>query len=207
MQIRVKEDSVELEGYVNAIERNSKPLRSRIGRFVERVCKGAFKRSIERNNDIRLLENHNPDRVLASTADGSLELKEDNIGLHARATVTDPTAVQKAKNGDYIGWSFGFYDTPDGVEERIDEETKLPLRKLRDLELREVSILDKTRNPAYEGTLVAVRSDEEYMYYSDPIEDMEIREEVPKQAEEKPEENNAFDYSQWEEMIAEMREE
>ena len=40
------------------------------------------------------------------------------------------------------------------------------------------------------------------------VSEMEIRDDnVPKQAEDKePEENKAFDYSQWEEMIAEMRE-
>ena len=34
MKIQIREDSVEIEGYVNAIERNSKPLMSRIGKFV-----------------------------------------------------------------------------------------------------------------------------------------------------------------------------
>ena len=58
MQIRFNNDSVEIEGYVNAIERFSKPLRSRLGNFIERVKKGAFKRAIERNDNIRLLLNH-----------------------------------------------------------------------------------------------------------------------------------------------------
>ena len=38
MEIRVKEDSVEITGYVNAIERDSKPLLSRVGQFIERIC-------------------------------------------------------------------------------------------------------------------------------------------------------------------------
>lgn len=208
MQIRVKDDSVELEGYVNAIERNSKPLRSRIGRFIERVCKGTFTKAISRNNNIRLLLNHDWNRDLGGTAEGNLELREDSIGLHARATVTDEDVIMKARNGELVGWSFGFFDTPDGVEESVDDETKLPLRKLRDMELREVSILDKTRNPAYEGTLVAVRSDEEYTYYGEPMmSEMEIREDVPKQPETKEAEEIKIDYSKYENMIAEMREE
>lgn len=39
MEIRIKDDSVEIDGYVNAIERLSKPLNSRIGKFVERIKK------------------------------------------------------------------------------------------------------------------------------------------------------------------------
>ena len=50
MQIRVKTDTVEISGYVNAVERRSKPLKSRIGQFMERICKGAFKRAIAQNS-------------------------------------------------------------------------------------------------------------------------------------------------------------
>ena len=49
MEVRIKRDSVEISGYVNAIERNSKPLMSRIGQFIERICKGAFKNALKRN--------------------------------------------------------------------------------------------------------------------------------------------------------------
>lgn len=208
MEIRVKEDSVEVTGYVNAIERNSKPLHSRIGQFVERVCKGCFKRAIGRNDNIRLLLNHNPERELGSTKKGNLELKEDNIGLHARATITDPEVVKLARNGDLVGWSFGFRDTPDGVLQGIDEETKLPLRRVRDMNLEEVSILDRTRTPAYEGTLVTVRSDDEVMFYSEPLmDDLEIREENQPKQHEDVEESKPIDYSQYEKMIEDMREE
>ena len=55
MEIRIREDAVEIQGYVNAIERKSKPLWSRIGQFVERICKGAFKRALERNDNVRFL--------------------------------------------------------------------------------------------------------------------------------------------------------
>ncbi len=212
MQIRVRDDSVEIEGYVNAVERNSKPLLSRIGQFIERVCKGAFSKALQRNDDVKLLLNHNPERVLGSTKQGNLELNEDSIGLHARAVIRDQDVVQKARNGDLVGWSFGFYDTPDGVEQGIDEESKLPLRKLRDMDLSEVSILDRTKIPAYDGTLVAVRSDDKAMYFSEPmmeqatVETMELREsEQPKQHENV--EEKRVDYSQYEKMIEDMRRE
>ena len=207
MQIRVKGDSVEIEGYVNAVERKSKPLWSRIGQFVERICKGAFKRALERNDNVRILLNHDPTRDLGGTKDGNLELNEDNIGLHARAVITDPDVVKKARNGDLVGWSFGFYDRE--VEQRTDEDG-LPLRNVRDLDLEEVSILDNTTTPAYDGTLVAVRSEESSIFFGETFADeIHIRaeeqpntEEVPKQQETVEEHIN---YDEFEKLIADMK--
>lgn len=154
MKINLREDHVEVEGYVNAIERNSKPLMSRIGKFIERICKGAFRRAIKRNDDIHILLNHDWERDLGSTKAGNLELEEDSIGLHARATITDKEVVEKARRGDLVGWSFGFQDR----EVVNSTERGMPLREVKDLDLFEVSILDRSRSPAYEGTLVAARS-------------------------------------------------
>ena len=176
MLVRVMTDSVEISGYVNAVERNSKPLFSRIGRFVERILKGAFSSALQRNDDVYLLLNHDSTRVLGSQKQGNLELTEDNIGLYARAVVTDPEVIEDARNGRLVGWSFGFYDTPDGVVNGIDEDTGLPLRKLRDLDLREVSILDSTKSPAYEGTLIMARADEDALYCGETfLDEIEVR--------------------------------
>lgn len=211
MQIRVKGDSVEIEGYVNAVERKSKPLWSRMGQFIERICKGAFKRALGRNDNVRLLLNHNPDRDLGGTKDGNLELNEDNIGLHARATITDPEVVKKAKNGELVGWSFGFFDRD--VELKRDEDG-FPLRNVKDLDLDEVSILDRTKSPAYDGTLVAVRSEEESVFYGETYEDdIQIREESPevaKQTEDVPKqqetvEENNINYDEADALIKDMK--
>ena len=208
MQIRVMEDSVEINGYVNAIERKSKPMRSRVGQFVERICKGAFKRAIERNDNIRLLLNHNRNRDLGGTRDGNLELAEDNIGLRARAIIKDPEIVKKARNGDLVGWSFGFEDMPNGVTETVEDGIRT--RNVNDMNLHEVSILDRSRTPAYEGTLVTVRDDngtETVVYESEPMfYDPEIRESEPeKEPEQKKEEEIVIDYSKYDEMIKEMK--
>lgn len=201
MNINIRNDSVEIEGYVNAIERNSKPLYSRLGRFIERICKGAFKRAIERNDDIRLLLNHDWDKELGSTKEGNLELQEDSIGLRARAVITDEEVIEKAKKGDLVGWSFGFED----MDVEQNEEEGLPLRKVRDLNLYEVSLLDRTKTPAYEGTLVSVRSENQVQYFGENMmEEINIRELEPKQQE--VVENN-IDYSKAEKLIQEIREE
>ena len=203
MQIRVKDDSIEIEGYVNAIERKSKPLKSRMGLFVERICKGAFKRALERNDDVRLLLNHDWSHNLGGTKDGTLELTEDNIGLKARATISDPETVEKGRNGDLIGWSFGFYDRD---VDRHDENG-MPTRDVKDLDLSEVSILDRTRKPAYDGTLISVRSEDEIQYFGEPMieeEEQPVEPNTPT-PETRDEDIKKIDYSKYDAMIEEMK--
>ena len=204
MQITIRADSVELEGYVNSIERKSKPLWSRIGQFVERICKGAFKRALERNDNVRIMLNHTKD--IGGQKDGNLELYEDAIGLHARATITDPEVIDKAKEGRLVGWSFGFYDRE--VEQKRDENG-YPLRDVIDLDLEEVSILDDRTTPAYDGTLVSVRSDEKSIYFSESFTDeIQLREErtedVPKQQETVEKDKH---YEEYKQLLEEMKEE
>lgn len=211
MKIQIRSDSVEIEGYVNAIERNSRPLRSRIGEFVERICKGAFKRAINRNKDIHILLNHDWNKDLGSTKQGNLELEEDNIGLKARATITDPEIIEKAKRGDLIGWSFGFEDR-DVNQKLVDG---MLTREVKDLDLYEVSLIDRRKRPAYEGTLVTVRSERETQYIGDVfIADLEVRvapekEEQSKTREEtqpKQQDVEKIDYSEYDKIIKELKE-
>ena len=159
MKINIRADSVVIEGYVNAVERASKPLLSRFGEFIEKICAGAFGRALERNKDVRIFLNHNPSRDLGGTGSGELELYEDNIGLHARATITDPKVIEDARRGNLVGWSFGFEDR--AVDITQDNETGLPFRIVKDLDLYEVSILNREKSPAYAGTLVNVRDDKQ----------------------------------------------
>ena len=193
MEVRIRNDSVEIDGYVNAIERTSKPIPSRFGKFVERIKKGAFKRAIENNDDIHILLNHNWDRDLGSTKVGNLELTEDNIGLRARAIIKDSDVIKKARNGDLVGWSFGFTDK----DVDSHDENGILTRDVKDMNLYEVSILDRSKIPAYDGTLVSVRSAEGFQYCGGPcITDVNTRDLTEK----KP-----IDYTKFENMITEMK--
>lgn len=224
MKVNIRADKVEIEGYVNAIERDSKPLWSRVGQFIERICKGAFKKALKRNDDVHILLNHDWNRDLGSTKQGNLELEEDNIGLRVRACITDPEVVKKARSGQLVGWSFGFSDR-DVVNSIRDG---MPHRAVKDLDLAEVSILDKRKSPAYEGTLITARAEDEVLHFrgedfiddvevkeeqpeekqEDATEVVEVQEEVPTEAEPKQQEIvENIDYSKYEEIIAEMKEE
>lgn len=217
MRINIRNDSVEIDGYVNSIERLSRPLNSRIGKFRERIKAGAFKRAIERNDDIHVLLNHDTNRDLGSTKQGNLELHEDNIGLRAKATITDADVIEKAKRGDLVGWSFGFTDR----DVDTHDENGMMTRDVKDLDLYEVSILDRSKVPAYDGTLIQARDangGEVHLNTGEAMADdkPEITEEKPAdKTEEEPqntrdnseEKNSTIDYGQWEKLIAEMKEE
>ena len=185
MKILIRNDSVHIEGYVNAVERYSKILNSRIGKFIERVSKGAFSKALSRNDDVKIKLNH--DRIIGSQKQGNLKLEEDAIGLRAEADITDPEVVRDAKDGNLVGWSFGFYDVD--VEEK--EEDGIRARIVHDLDLDEVSILNREKSPAYEGTLIMARDDKP-IFFNDS-EDTEIIREVEP------------DYSEAEKLIQEMK--
>ena len=204
MDIIIRSDSVEISGYVNAVERDSKTLRDRFGQFIERIRKGAFKRAIQNNSDIHVLLNHDWSRDLGSTTRGNLELTEDSIGLKARVVTDDPEVVDDARNGRLVGWSFGFLD------EDVTEGSFNGLRQriVNALDLREVSILNNKMRPAYEGTLINARSEEEQPINlaEDFITDVNVRTEDPEpQPEPQPDPKPVFDNSKYKQMIAEMK--
>lgn len=160
MRIEIRNDSVVLDGYVNAVDRESKPIPSVKGKFIEKIKPGAFQRSLKKRLNVDLLLNHDEKRKLGSTLDGNLELFEDSIGLRAICTITDSEVIEKAKNKQLRGWSFGFYTKKDKWEKFKDGYDK---RIVEELDLFEVTIVDNTRNPAYSATSIEMRNNEEVL--------------------------------------------
>ena len=157
MELEIRGNALHISGYVNAVERESRRLPARMcskakSDFVEKISAGAFGRAVSRAKEVRLMFNHKRD--IGGTADGTLKLSEDNIGLKAAAVITDPDVVTAAKQGELRGWSFGFSDAKDRWE---DVSEGLQRRTIDDLDLQEVSILSVT--PAYVGTSVELRGD------------------------------------------------
>lgn len=217
MKILVRADHVEISGYVNAIERPSKILHDRSGDFIETMKEGAFKKALARNDNVRVLLNHDRNRDLGGTKDGNLELEEDNIGLRARAKIYDKEVIDKARKGDLVGWSFGFTDRD--VDKSYDSNGLLH-RAVKDLDLEEVSILDRRRTPAYKGTLIMARDDKNILLseelidenvaveeIQEPKEETHIEERAEEQKEPKQQEivEKNIDYSKAEELIKEMK--
>lgn len=193
MRIEIRNDSVILDGYVNAVDRESKPIPSVRGSFVEKIQPGAFQRSLERRENVDLLLNHDKNRKLGSTSDGNLELFEDNIGLRAICTVTDPEVIEKAKNKQLRGWSFGFYAEKDHWEEQK--------RTVEELDLFEVTIVDNTRAPAYIATSIEMRDDKEILNENRVTEFKAITIDESKKEEQRTE----IDYSKYENEIENLK--
>lgn len=157
MELEIRGNALHISGYVNAVERESRRLPARMcskakSDFVEKISAGAFGRAVSRAREVRLMFDHKRD--IGGTADGTLKLSEDNIGLKAEAVVTDVEVVEAAKRGELRGWSFGFTGAVDRWE---DVSEGLQRRTIDDLDLQEVSILSVT--PAYVGTSVELRGE------------------------------------------------
>lgn len=161
VRIEIRADSVVIDGYVNAVERESKVIRDRSGAFVEKIRAGAFQRALDRAKatgyDVKVLLNHDYKRQLTSENDKNTSIREDNIGLRCKCEVRDAEVIKKAREGKLAGWSFGFIPIREKREHA--EGSDVDRREIRELELKEVSILDDTRTPAYNGTSIETRED------------------------------------------------
>ena len=153
MQIEIRADKVVLDGYVNVTGRDSRIMTNADGtKFIEQVKPKTFQRALEKNDDTPILFNHNESRVLGSTKSGA-KLYEDNIGLRCILETDDAEIRQKAENNELTGWSFGFNKIADEWQ-----DGEIQKRILEDINLVEVSLLDKT--PAYIATSVEMRGEE-----------------------------------------------
>ncbi|MCS4463346.1 HK97 family phage prohead protease [Clostridium botulinum] len=120
MRVEIRSDHVIIEGYINAVERDSRPMPSPKGKFVEQVRSGVWKNAISKNDNIIFLLNHNNNKKLGTSKE-NLKLREDNIGLYAETRVYDPEVIKKAKENKLIGWSFGFKKLKTVGEKRMME--------------------------------------------------------------------------------------
>lgn len=158
MRIELRQDKVLIDGYVNAVARDSRPISGESGgKFIEQIMPGAFTKALERakasGRAIELLLNH--DRKVGDT-NTNLQLIEDNIGLRAICEVTDAEVVKEAREGKLQGWSFGFTNAR-AQEEDVSENMKR--RFVEDMDLIEVSLIDDRKTPCYAGTSINTRAD------------------------------------------------
>lgn len=195
MRVEVRNNKILIDGYVNAVERESKVLYDTRGQFIEKIRAGVFQRALEKAENVRVLLDHEPDRELADTKSGKARLVEDNIGLRATVEIDDPEVIQKAKENKLRGWSFGFLCNK---EDRTTDEDGIEKRTVRDLDLLEVSIIDDRKSPAYLGTSIEVRDDKVTLIeYRTDMSDVDVR---------VIEDAKKIDYSEYESRLAKVKE-
>ena len=124
----------------------------------ERVARGAAKKTLKEQPDIRALWNHNSDIVLGRTSNNTLRLKEDNHGLSIDLELPDTQAGRDAhtliQRGDVSQMSFGFNIDKILEEKNPDDENKID-RTIKEIILYEVS---PVTFPFYPTTEIGVRA-------------------------------------------------
>lgn len=182
MEIRLKDVNLEYDndakrigGYINVVERSSEVMYSHkdCKWFKETMQSGVFKRALQKNQSVPLLLEHDWDKQVAHTNDGTLELREDSIGLRFDAVVSEDTYKEIEKKG-ITSCSFGFK-----INEQQKEpvNTKLEKRYVTNIDLFEVSLVS---NPAYVGSLVEKRALEDALK-EEEVEEVREKEEIEEQ--------------------------
>ncbi len=180
MKIEIRNGKAIIDGYVNAVERFSKVLTDKKGKFIERIMPNVFDRALKRAGNVKVLLNHDKSKVLANTQNQTATLREDNVGLRATVEITDAEVIEDAKNGKLRGWSFGFVSNS---EDESVNENGIREVTVKDLDLYEVSIINNKKIPAYYGTSIEVRNEQqvlmEYRFADEEVEivNEEIKEE------------------------------
>jgi HK97 family phage prohead protease len=153
VELEVREDTTGMTftGYASVFNSPSEDL----GGFIEYVAPGAFKRSLQSRNEIKLLWNHDSGEPLASLRGGTLRLTEDNTGLRVEAQLPNTTrgrdVAELLRTKVIDSMSFGFNVIKDNWS--ADGRT----RTLESVRLSEVSVVSF---PAYSATTATVRSAE-----------------------------------------------
>jgi HK97 family phage prohead protease len=129
MELRETPEGMRLEGYAARFNEFSEPLP-----FREKIAPGAFKRSLQSRNDVKLLWNHDSSTVLGSTRAGTLTLTEDEYGLRVSAELPDTQAGRDARvliqRRDVTAFSFGF-TVPKGGDTWSSDGSERTLNSVR----------------------------------------------------------------------------
>lgn len=149
-------DTSTLDGHAS-VTGHPYEVRDAFGTFTETIQPGAFRRTLGENPDVVLLTNHGG-VPMASTRNGTLQLSEDDIGLHVQATLdmtrNDSGDIAKAvRRGDLSEMSFAFR-IYEGGQSWNDDYSVRDITQLN-LHRGDVSVVTYGANPA---TLVAVRA-------------------------------------------------
>ena len=148
-EVRAEGDGMTFTGYASVFNSPSEDL----GGFVEYVAPGAFKRSLQSRNEVKLLWNHDSGEPLASLRGGTMQLVEDERGLKVTAQLPNTTrgrdVAELLRTNVISEMSFGFNVIKDSWSR--DGQT----RTLESVRLFEVSVVSFG---AYKSTSASVRS-------------------------------------------------
>lgn len=196
MKAELRADGLHISGYVNVPGRESRPVLTPRGKVIEIIEQRAFARAIERAGEVRMLLDHDRNHVLADTSDGTLMVKEDEVGLRAESVVTDEAVIAGAKEGRLKGWSFNMKNVVDSIEERAEG---LPIRHVKDFDMDEITLV-MNKVPVYSSTSIEVRAGSE-----EEVETRAICLEATYSEIKEPEKKKEFDNSEYKNRIEKLK--
>lgn len=136
-----------------------------LGGFVETIARGAFRRALADEPDVRALFNHDSNYVLGRTTNGTLRLGEDPRGLVAEFEAPDTQYARDlrelVKRGDVNQMSFAFTVARDDWRERPDgtiHRRVLEVDRLYDVSLVTTPAYPETSAESVRETTVAPES-------------------------------------------------
>ena len=150
-------DTLLFTGYASVFNKGY-GVRDQQGSYEETIKPGAFKKTLQEQDDVRFLVNH--DGIpLARTSSGTLELEEDNYGLFVRAELdpSNPTVAEISsamKRGDLNQMSFAFAAIRDEFDETGEK------RNVTEAKLFDVSVVTYPANPWAGAKLRGVEIDD-----------------------------------------------
>ncbi len=151
-----------LVGHAAVFDRMSEELGFAGLSFRERVRRGAFRRALDEDQDVRFLIEHDPRWPLARTRSGTLELSEDPRGLLTTARIDTRQTyaadlVIAIERRDVDQMSFGFTVAEDEWLERTHDDGTVEI--VRDVVLvQRLYDVSAVTFPAYPQTDIAARS-------------------------------------------------
>src|SRR5690606_34796070 len=128
---------------------------TRIGNYWERIERGAFKKALDKGDDVRALFNHDDSQLLGRRSAGTLRLEETDEGLAVEIDLPNTQlgndVLELVKRGDITGMSIGFVAGDEVWETRDGEQVRVHRSIAQLVDVSPVTF------PAYEGTEVSVR--------------------------------------------------
>jgi HK97 family phage prohead protease len=164
LEVRSENEGRTIVGYAAVFDSPSEYMR-----FTEFVKRGAFSKTLNDGDDVRLLIDHEG-VPLARSKSGTLALEEDERGLRVEAELDpmNPDAariISAMKRGDLSQMSFAFRTVKDSWN------ADRSVRELREVQLFDVSVVTF---PAYEQTVAELRKRNEPVIVA-PVSTLSLR--------------------------------
>lgn len=167
LELRETGERPTIVGYAAVYNRLTSERFGEVHGFREEILPGAFAELLASKPDVRAFYGHDETRLLGRTKSGTLTLREDERGLYVEISPPDTQlgrdTVTEVRRGDLSGMSFRMGKVKDSFRREGGQVIRTISKVGRLVEVSPVSL------PAYEDTVVTLRSLEEWRASEDAV--------------------------------------